>query len=114
MALYASQLVLNWGWSPLFFEFHQLKWVPFLIIYNFIIVADYLNVLRQFFLLQSLIEICILWANVAGCITCFYRINKIASFIMIPYLAWLSLATTLTYSIYKNNPEIADKTIKDK
>lgn len=27
LALYASQLVLNWAWSPLFFEFHQLQWV---------------------------------------------------------------------------------------
>lgn len=29
---------------------------------------------------------------------------------MIPYLGWLSLATALTYNIYKNNPEISDKT----
>ncbi|VVC28761.1 TspO/MBR-related protein [Cinara cedri] len=79
LALYASQLVLNWAWSPLFFEFHQLKW--------------------------SFIEICGLWLNVFGCIVAFYEINKIASFIMIPYLGWLTLATSLTYYIYKNNPE---------
>lgn len=28
---------------------------------------------------------------------------------MIPYLGWLSLATALTYNIYKNNPEKSDK-----
>ncbi|NP_001155576.1 translocator protein-like [Acyrthosiphon pisum] len=83
LALYASQLVLNWAWSPLFFEFHQLKW--------------------------SLVEICVLWTNVAGCIVTFYQINKVASYLMIPYLGWLSLATALTYNIYKNNPEILDK-----
>jgi len=32
---------------------------------------------------------------------------------MIPYLGWLSLATALTYNIYKNNPDILNK-IKDK
>lgn len=31
---------------------------------------------------------------------------------MIPYLGWLSLATALTYNIYKNNPEISDKANK--
>lgn len=32
---------------------------------------------------------------------------------MVPYLGWLSLATALTYNIFKNNPEISDKLIKD-
>lgn len=63
----------------------------------------------MFFFPQSLIEISILWVNVAGCITGFHGINKLASYIMIPYLGWLSLATALTYSIYKNNPEIKDE-----
>jgi len=35
LILYASQLVLNWAWSPLFFEFHQLKWVRTIHIYIF-------------------------------------------------------------------------------
>ncbi|KAL5232739.1 hypothetical protein ACI65C_000149 [Semiaphis heraclei] len=83
LTLYASQLVLNWAWTPLFFEFHQLKW--------------------------SLVEICVLWTNVAGCIVTFHKINKVASYLMIPYLGWLSLATALTYNIYKNNPEISAK-----
>lgn len=25
--LYASQMILNWAWTPLFFKYHQLKWV---------------------------------------------------------------------------------------
>lgn len=32
---------------------------------------------------------------------------------MIPYLGWLSLATALTYDIYKNNSDVSDKVIKD-
>lgn len=27
LVLYATQLVLNWAWPPLFFKFHLLKWV---------------------------------------------------------------------------------------
>lgn len=65
------------------------------------------------FILQSLIEICVLGINAAGCTVAFYKINKIASYLMIPYLGWLSLATALTYNIYKNNPEISDQTKKD-
>lgn len=36
-----------------------------------------------------------------------------ASYIMIPYLGWLSLATALTYNIYIHNPDSPDKDIKD-
>lgn len=64
-------------------------------------------------ILQSLVEICALWTNVAGCIVTFYKVNRIASYIMVPYLGWLSLATALTYNIFKNNPEISDELIKD-
>ncbi|CAI6353329.1 unnamed protein product [Macrosiphum euphorbiae] len=83
LALYASQLVLNWAWPPLFFGLHQLKW--------------------------GLVEICVLWINIAGCIVTFYKINKVASYLMIPYLGWVSFATALSYYVYKNNPEISDK-----
>ncbi|XP_016662656.1 translocator protein [Acyrthosiphon pisum] len=83
LALYASQLVLNWDWPPLFFGLHKLKW--------------------------GLVEICVLWINIASCIVTFYKINKVASYLMIPYLGWVSYATALTYYIYKNNPEISDK-----
>ncbi|XP_050429618.1 translocator protein [Adelges cooleyi] len=87
LILYSSQLLLNWAWSPLFFHFHKLKW--------------------------SLFEICALWANVAGCTVAFYQVNKVAGSLMIPYLGWLSLATALTYYIYKNNPETPKEPIKD-
>jgi len=60
-------------------------------------------------LFQGLVEICVLWTNVAGCIVTFYKINQVASYLMIPYLGWLSFATALSYYIYKNNPEISDK-----
>lgn len=36
------------------------------------------------------------------------RINTTAGLIMLPYMAWLSLATALNYSIWKNTPAIED------
>lgn len=36
------------------------------------------------------------------------RINRNAGLIMLPYMAWLSLATALNYSIWKNNPAIEE------
>ncbi|XP_023345705.1 translocator protein [Eurytemora carolleeae] len=77
LALYGSQLALNWAWTPVFFGQHNVK--------------------GGFYL------ICALWVNVAACGLSFYGVNKTAGYLMAPYLAWLSLATMLNYSIWKMN-----------
>jgi benzodiazapine receptor len=35
----------------------------------------------------------------------FYRINKVAALLFVPYIAWLTLATALNYNIYVMNPD---------
>ena len=35
----------------------------------------------------------------------FYGMNKQAGLLLIPYLAWLVLATSLTYCLYRDNPQ---------
>lgn len=40
----------------------------------------------------------------------FYGLNKQAGFLFIPYLAWLVLATSLTYCLYRDNPQSTKKT----
>jgi benzodiazapine receptor len=52
LALYASQLALNWAWTPVFFGQHNVK------------AAFYI--------------ICGLWVNIAACGLSFYSINKTA------------------------------------
>ena len=77
LLLYISQLVLNWAWTPLFFELHNVK-------------------------LASL-EISVLWLNVAVCGLKFFSINTTAGLLVLPYLAWVSLATALTFTVWRNN-----------
>jgi tryptophan-rich sensory protein len=52
LALYASQLALNWAWTPLFFGKHDVK--------------------------SSFYEICALWLNIAACGLSFYAVNRTA------------------------------------
>jgi benzodiazapine receptor len=54
LALYASQLALNWAWTPLFFGKHDVR--------------------------SSFYEICALWLNIAACGLSFYAVNRTAGF----------------------------------
>lgn len=83
LILYSTQLALNWAWSPLFFGAHELKW--------------------------SLVEIAVLDVNVALCAFAFYNVHKPAGLLMLPYLAWLGVATALNYVIYRDNKSITEK-----
>lgn len=66
------------------------------------------------FLFQALYEIIALVANAAACGVAFYKVNSTAGLLFVPYLGWLSLATALTYSIYRNNPAIEAEEAKIK
>ncbi|CRK96219.1 CLUMA_CG009646, isoform A [Clunio marinus] len=89
LMLYGAQLALNWAWSPIFFHYHELKW--------------------------STVEIGALTATAAATGIAFYNIEKVAGLIFVPYLAWLSFASLLNYSIYRlNTPAIEDKKPEEK
>lgn len=51
----------------------------------------------------ALADIIILWLFIVLMILIFYRINKTAAFIQIPYLLWVSFATVLNASIWMLN-----------
>lgn len=76
-SVYFIQLVLNLMWSFIFFYQQQIG--------------------------LALIEIIILLVAIIANSILFYRINKLAGLLYIPYIMWVSFATVLTYSIYMLN-----------
>jgi tryptophan-rich sensory protein len=68
-----------------------------------------LNVIWSFlfFGLQSpllgLIDIILLWVMIAATIREFYRVKKSAAYLLIPYIAWVTLASALNGAIYFMN-----------
>jgi tryptophan-rich sensory protein len=73
LLVYAGQLLLNVAWSMIFFGWHQ-PWLAF-------------------------IEIIILWLTIVWTILLFYRLNRLAAWLLLPYLGWVSFASVLTYAI---------------
>lgn len=71
--IFATQLVLNFFWSIIFFNFHQVS--------------------------LALVDILLLWLCIFIMIRSFYKINKAAGLIQIPYLLWVSFATALNTAI---------------
>lgn len=78
LTFFIAQLVFNFFWSILFFGLHS----PIL----------------------ALIDILILWALILITIIRFYKISKIASYLLISYLLWVTFATILNLSIVILNP----------
>ena len=77
LALYTYQLAVNFLWPIFFFNF---KWYLF-----------------------SFIWIILLWILVFLMIKSFYKINKTAAYLNIPYLIWLTFATYLNFGIWLLN-----------
>ncbi|EDM34318.1 integral membrane protein [Pedobacter sp. BAL39] len=77
VAVYAIQLVLNVMWSFLFFYARNIGMASFEIVVLLIVI--------------------IINARV------FYKINKVAGLLFIPYILWVSFAAVLTFSIYQLN-----------
>ena len=74
---FCVQLFLNFWWSFLFFKFHLLG--------------------------AALVEIVLIWLSIIVMITTFYRNNKVAALLQIPYLLWVTFASVLNGAIYYLN-----------
>jgi translocator protein len=72
--LFFLQLTLNFAWSFLFFKFHLIG--------------------------IACIEIILIWLAVLAMILQFYKVNRWAAKLQIPYLLWLSFATVLNASVW--------------
>ncbi|XP_075986390.1 translocator protein isoform X1 [Anticarsia gemmatalis] len=87
LTLYGGQLLLNWAWTPIFFGLKDFK--------------------------LALIEISVLSGAAVATTVAFGSVNKTAGALLLPYLAWLGYASSLTYYIWKNNPKVEVREIKD-
>ena len=74
LQFFTIQLILNALWSYLFFGLHNL--------------------------MLATIEVVLLWLMIFETYSQFAKINKTASYLMLPYLAWVSFASVLTASIW--------------
>lgn len=74
LKLFGIQLLLNIIWTPLFFG------------------------IKDFSL--AFVDIIALWYYIYLTVKSFAKINKTASYLLYPYLAWVSFATLLNFSIW--------------
>jgi len=77
LKLFAAQLVLNVLWSVLFFGMGNF-WLAFG-------------------------EILVLWIFILITIVSFEKVNKVASWLMVPYLLWVTFASYLNFTIASLN-----------
>lgn len=77
-AVYALQLILNGFWSIVFFRYKRIG--------------------------AAALEATALWLAIAVNIAVFWPIDVWAALLLAPYLAWVTLALTLTVSIWRLNP----------
>jgi len=52
------------------------------------------------------IEVVVLVGLVAATLLAFWRIRPLAGALLLPYLAWVTFATTLTISVVRRNPDL--------
>jgi tryptophan-rich sensory protein len=75
--LFVGQLILNTLWSIIFFGLQSPGW--------------------------AFVEIIFLWLAILATIIAFARVSRLAAWLLIPYIAWVSFAAYLNYSIWMLN-----------
>ena len=81
MVLFAVNGVLNAGWSILFFALRRPDW--------------------------ALVEVFLLWLSIVALILGIRRHSRTAALLLIPYLAWVSFAGILNWTIVSLNPVVS-------
>jgi tryptophan-rich sensory protein len=78
LALYALQLVFNALWSPIFFGLRAMGW--------------------------AFVDIVLLAIAIVVTLIKFYRIDRSAGLLLVPYLLWVLFAGALNFSLWMLNP----------
>jgi len=77
LGIFVGQLALNIAWSIIFFGLHSPG--------------------------GALLEIVFLWIAILATIVAFAKISKIAAWLLVPYILWVSFAGYLNYAIWMLN-----------
>ncbi len=80
LTVFLAQLALNALWSWLFFVWQA----------GALAVA----------------EIALLWVLIVANLVLFWRVRRLAGLLLVPYLAWVTLAAALTLSLWQRNPQL--------
>lgn len=74
LSMYLFQLLLNLMWTPIFFGLHRVG--------------------------LALVEIILLWLAIVETMYLFWHVNPIAAYLFVPYVIWVSLASTINLYIW--------------
>ncbi|MBT8399679.1 MAG: tryptophan-rich sensory protein [Rhodothermia bacterium] len=80
LVLFIVQLVFNAAWTWIFFVWRQGA--------------------------LAFAEILVLWGLILATLVLFWRVNRLAGALLVPYLAWVSFAAALTLAMWRINPSV--------
>jgi benzodiazapine receptor len=80
LTLFVAQLIVNALWSWLFFAWHRGA--------------------------LAFVDIVLLWLLIVATVAAFWRIRPLAGALLLPYLAWVSFAAALNFSVWRMNPSL--------
>lgn len=80
MAAFSLQIALNGLWTPVFFGLRRIK--------------------------GAMLVLAGLWLSVAMTLLLFWQLDWIAGLMFLPYLAWVTVAGALNFSILRRNPDV--------
>lgn len=77
LVIYGLQLALNFAWSFIFFGAHLIG--------------------------LAVIDVLLLWFAIVWNIATFWRVDRVAAALLVPYLAWVSFASALNIAVWQLN-----------
>ncbi|MGD9953531.1 MAG: TspO/MBR family protein [Burkholderiales bacterium] len=80
LGLFLVQLAANALWSWLFFAWRQGA--------------------------LAFAEVLLLWALIVATVIAFWRVSRTAAVLLLPYLAWVTYASALTFEVWRRNPAL--------
>ncbi|MFM7654082.1 MAG: tryptophan-rich sensory protein TspO [Paracoccaceae bacterium] len=78
LAFWALQIAFNTLWTPVFFGLRRMR--------------------------AAMVVMVLLWLSVAATTVAFWQVDWVAGLMFLPYLAWVTVAGALNFSVWRLNP----------